>query len=184
MKIRMAVVAVAVLAAGGIVLAASRRQEPAKGGKFHEFLKQFEGTWETKSEFKFGEQVMKSKGTETNKLAVGGLFLVGDSKSEMEGTTMPFEAHVLWGYDEHKKKFTGTWVDNMSTALWPFEGTVDDAGKKFTLTMEGPNPMTGETMKIKMVHEISGKDARSLTLFMPGPDGKEVEMKIDYVRKK
>jgi hypothetical protein len=50
--------------------------------------------------------------------------------------------------------------------------------------MEGPNPMDGKTMKIKMVHEITGKDTRKLMLFMPGPDGKEMQMKIDYTRKK
>ena len=182
MKIRMTAVAVAVLVAGGIVLASVRRQEPPKGGKFHEFLKQFEGTWETKSEFKMGEQVMKSKGTETDKLGVGGLFLITDVKSDMDG--MAFDAHSIWGYDEHKKKYTGSWVDNMSTAIWPFEGTVDEAGKVFTLTMEGPDPHTEKMIKIKLVHEISGKDARSLTLVMPGPDGKEMEMKINYVRKK
>jgi hypothetical protein len=50
--------------------------------------------------------------------------------------------------------------------------------------MEGPNPATGENFKLKLVHEITGKDTRKLTLFIPGPDGKEMEMKIDYTRKK
>jgi len=185
MKTRVVVAAI-VVAAAGLAVAAVRQEEPgpAKAGKFHDFLKQFEGSWETKSEFQMGEQVMKSKGTETDKFAVGGLFLLTDGKADMEGMPMPFEFHSTWGYDEHKKKYTGSWVDNMSTAIWPFEGTVDEAGKVFTLAMEGPNPMDGKPMKIKFIHEITGKDARKLTLFMPGHDGKEMQMKIDYVRKK
>jgi hypothetical protein len=185
MNVRVAV-ALLVVAAAGLAVAAVRQEEhgPAKPGKFHELLKQFEGTWESKSEFKMGPDapVMKSTGTETDKFAVGGLFLVTDVNSDMGG--MKFEAHSMWGYDVHKKKFTGSWVDNMSTAIWPFEGTADAAGKVFTLMMEGPNPATGENFKIKLVHEITGKDTRKLTLFMPGPDGKEMEMKIDYTRKK
>ena len=186
MKTRAVAAALVIVATGGIVFAAARRQEPAppKPGKFHEHLKQFEGAWETKSEFQMApdQPAMKSTGTETDKFIVGGLFLMTDVKSEMGG--MAFDAHSIWGYDEHKKKYTGSWVDNMSTAIWPFEGTVDDAGKVFTLTMEGPNPMDGKLFKIKLVHEITGKDTRKLTLFMPGMDGKEMQMKIDYVRKK
>jgi hypothetical protein len=183
MKSRLAVAALVAVSAG-IAVAAVRQEEhgPAKPGKFHEFLKQFEGSWETKSEFKMGEQVMKSTGTEVSKFAVGGLFLVSDVKSDMDG--MAFEAHSTWGYDVHKKKYTGSWVDNMSTAIWPFEGTVDEAGKVFSLVMEGPEPMSGKMIKIKFIHEVASKDARSMKLIMPGPDGKEMEMKIDFVRKK
>lgn len=185
MRTRVAVAAL-VAAVAGLAVAAVRQDEPgpAKPGKFHGFLKQFEGSWETKSEFQMGadQPAMKSTGTETDKFAVGGLFLITDVKSEMGG--MAFEAHSIWGYDEHKKKYTGSWVDNMSSAIWPFEGTVDDAGKIFTLAMEGPDPMSGKTMKIRFIHEITGKDTRKLKLFIPGPDGKEMEMKIDYVRKK
>src|SRR4026209_2208587 len=109
MKIRMATVAVAVLVAGGIVLASVRRQDehgPRKPGKFHELLKQFEGNWETKSEFKMGPDMpaMKSWGTETGKCGVGGLCLISDVKSDMDG--MAFDAHSVWGYDEHKKKYS------------------------------------------------------------------------------
>jgi len=184
MKAHVAVVAFVAVADLAVAAVGLQDPGPAKPGKFHEFLRQFEGTWETKSEFQMApdQPAMKSKGTETDKFAVGGLFLMTDMKSDMEG--MSFEAHSIWGYDEHKKKYTGSWVDNMSTAIWPFEGTVDDAGKVFTLTMEGPDPMSGKTIKIKFVHEITGKDARTLTLFMPGPDGKETPMKIDYERKK
>jgi hypothetical protein len=185
MKMRPAV-AILVVAAAGLAVAAVRQEEhgPAQPGKFHELLKQFEGTWETKSEFQMAPEaaVMKSTGTEVSKFGVGGLFMISEVASEMGG--MKFEAHSMMGYDVHKKKFTGSWVDNMSTAIWPFEGTADAAGKVFTLTMEGPNPANGELFKIKLVHEITGKDTRKLTLFMPGPDGKEMEMKIDYTRKK
>jgi hypothetical protein len=89
------------------------------------------------------------------------------------------------GYDTGKKKYTGSWVDSMSTAIWTSEGTVDDAGRVFTGVMEGPDPETGKMMKMKMVSEITGKDSKKLTMYLDGPDGKEMQIgKIEYTRKK
>lgn len=189
MKSRMVAAVLAVATIGGVALAASLKQETwsaPKPGKFHEFLKQFEGTWETTAEFmgeKPGDPLQKSKGSGTDKLIAGGLFLITDYKGVM-GTT-EFIGHGIMGYDTVKKKYTGSWIDSMSTAIWTTEGTCDDAGKVFTATMEGPHPMTGEPMKMKMVSEITGKDSKKLTMFMAGEDGKEMQIgKIEYMRKK
>jgi hypothetical protein len=96
-----------------------------------------------------------------------------------------FVGHGVMGYDTLKKKYTGSWIDSMSTAIWTMEGTADDAGKVFTSVMEGPNPETGKPMKMKLVNEITGKDSKKLTFYMEGPDGKEFSMgKIEYTRKK
>lgn len=188
MKARLALASLAILAAGGLALADRAKQEkyePPKPTKNHEYLKQFEGTWEANSEFseKPGDPPMKSKGTETDKVAVGGLFLIIDHQSEMMG--MPFSGHGIMGYDTLKKKYVGSWVDSMSTAIWSSEGTVDDAGKVFTSVMEGPNPMTGKMMKMKYVSEITGKDTKKMTFYMEGADGKEHSTgKIEFTRKK
>jgi hypothetical protein len=178
---RIVLAAVAVLATAGLVVAATSWQEemaPVKPTKFHEFLKQFEGEW-------VGDVEMmgtKSKGSETDRLAAGGLFLVTDYQGEMMGNK--FSGHGIMGYDTLKKKYVGSWVDSMSTAIWTSEGSCDDAGKVFTSVMEGPDP-TGKMMKMKMVSEITGKDSKRLTFFMTGEDGKEHSTgKIEYTRKK
>ncbi|HTF56445.1 MAG TPA: DUF1579 domain-containing protein [Planctomycetota bacterium] len=189
MKARMAAASMAILAVGGLALAAGLRQEtytPPKPTKFHEYLKQFEGNWDSTAEFmgeKPGDPPMKSKGSGTDKLIAGGLFLVTDYKGNMMGTE--FVGHGIMGYDTVKKKYTGCWIDSMSTAIWTMEGTADDAGKVFTSVMEGPDPMSGKPMKMKMVSEITGKDSKKLTMSMEGPDGKEMSVgKIEYTRKK
>src|SRR5262245_62317598 len=180
MKARIAAVSLVVMAAGGLALAAARRQDqawaPPKPTKFHEFRKQMEGTWDTTAEFmgdKPGDPMQKSKGSGSDKLALNGLFLITDYKGEMGGAE--FIGHGIMGYDTHKKKYTGSWVDSMSTAIWSMEGTVDDAGKIFSGTMEGPNPVTGETMKMRMVTEVTGKDSKRMTMFATGEEGKEMQ---------
>ena len=174
------IAAILVLATAGIGVAASSRQEgfaPPKPTKFHEHLKQLEGEWESDVEM----MGSKSKGSETDRLVAGGLFLVMDYKGEMMGSA--FSGHGIMGYDTLKKKYVGSWVDSMSTAIWTSEGTVDDAGKVFTSVMEGPDP-SGKMMKMKMVSEITGKDSKRLTFYMTGEDGKEQQTgKIEYKRK-
>lgn len=187
MKARAAMVAVVVAAAGGLAMAAMRQEDwqPPKPGKQHEFLKQLEGTWVAESEFmnpKPGDPPMKGKSTDTCKLAVNGLFLIMDVEGTMMGK--PFLAHGIFGYDTHKSKFTGSWVDSMSTAIWTSEGSLDDSGKVLTCVMEGPDPMTGHPHKMKYVIEITGKDSRKMTFHMEH-EGKEMQVgTIDYKRKK
>ena len=156
----------------------------AKPGKEHAFLKNFEGEWESTSKMMMGDpEPVVAKGKETNRLIAGGLFLIQDMEAEMFGGT--FIGHATRGYDVHKKKYTGAWVDTMATGVYTIEGTLDDTGKVLTEWIEGANPQTGEPMKMKMVTEVKDKDRRISRFFMPGPDGKEAEMgSVEYVRKK
>jgi hypothetical protein len=180
-------VVAAVAVTAGVVMASAIPQEyqAPKPTKFHEFMKQVEGSWESQSEFQMdpSQPPAKSKGTQTDRLVCNGLFIVSEVKSQMAGA--PFEGHGIMGYDTLKKKYVGSWVDNMSTAIWTSEGTVDEAGKVFTAVMEGPDPMSGKPFKFKMVTEVTGKDSKKMTFIMTGEDGKEHSTgKIEYTRKK
>lgn len=148
-----------------------------KPGPEHEILKKSVGTWDaTIEEMHPGAPPKTSKGTETSKL-VGGLWLVSDFKSEMGG--QPFEGHAVGGYDSHKKKYVGTWVDSMSTGVFTSEGTLDPATKTMTDWMEGPGP-DGKPMKMKAVTEWKDDDTRVFTMYM----GEQPSMRITYKRRK
>ncbi len=148
-----------------------------KPGPEHEALKQAAGTWDATVEMmEPGAPPQTSKGTETSTM-VGGLWLVSDFKSEMGG--QPFEGHYVGGYDTHKKKYVGTWVDSMSTGVWHSEGTMDPATKTMTDWMEGPGP-DGKPMKHKTVTEWKDADTRVFTMYM----GDTPSMRITYKRRK
>ena len=50
--------------------------------------------------------------------------------------------------------------------------------------MEGPD-MTGKVVKMRSVVEYRGASTRIMTMYGPGPDGKEMEgMKITYTKRK
>ena len=86
----------------------------AKPVKEHEVLKKFEGEWDStmKATMEPGKDPMVSKGKESCKLIMGGLFLVTSLDAEMMGGK--FFGHGILGYDVQKKKYTGSWVDSMA----------------------------------------------------------------------
>lgn len=137
--------------------------------KEHTWLKQLDGDWVTECEavMEPGKPPMKCRGTESVK-SLGGLWTLSEISGDMMG--MPMTGIMTIGYDEAKKKYIGTWVCSMDTHLWKYEGTVN--GNTLTLNTEGPNPMTGKTVKMRDVIEIKDKDTKTLTSTMLGDDGK------------
>ena len=179
MSVRLSVIALLV-AAG-----AAQAQFP-KPGPEHELLKQFEGNWtcKTKMYMEPGKEPAESTAEYTSKMEVGGLFLVGKITGKF--FDQEFHARIISGYDTFKKKYTGTWVDNMSPALYSLEGSFDKSGKVYTEILEGPNPMDGKSMKMRMVTEMKDKDSFHTKMYgtPPGVEKETLVMEILYTRKK
>jgi len=176
----------AVLFAAVVVAAPVLAQGPPlpKPGPEQALFKQDEGTWDATVESFMapGAPPMTSKGVETNAVACGGLCLVTEFKAEFAG--MPFDGHGTTAYDSVKKKYVGSWTDSMSTGLLVGESTYDPAKKTVTGYMEGPD-MTGKVSKSKSVVEYKADGSRVFTMYMTGPDGKEVTgMRITYTKRK
>jgi hypothetical protein len=145
-----------------------------------------EGNWDAKVKTyaEPGKDPIESTATYAAKMEIGGLFLVGEIKGKM--LDMDFFAKSISGYDTFKKKYTGTWVDSMSPCLYSLEGSFDKTGKVYTEIMEGPNPGTGEKMKLRLVTEIKDKDSMNTKMFGTDPGAKEERlwMELIYTRKK
>lgn len=175
------------LTAGAAICAAgiAGQMPPApKPGPAHEALKAEAGTWNAAIEMvpAPGAPAMKSSGVETNVIGCGGLCLITDFKGTMApGET--FEGHGVVAYDPAKKKYVGSWTDSMSAGLAISEAAWDPAAKTFSGWMEGPDA-TGKVMKSRSVSEHKADGSRVLTMFAPGPDGKEFQMmRIVYTKK-
>jgi uncharacterized protein DUF1579 len=159
--------------------------EAPKPGPEHARLAKAVGNWDAEIESMMGgpgAPPMKSKGSETVKAQPGGLWFIADFQGEFGG--MPFHGHALSGYDTTKGKYVGAWADNFGTHLSTMEGTFDEKTKSGTSFMEAPG-MTGEMVKHRMVEKWIDDDSRTFEMFMPGADGKDMQvMKITYKRRK
>ncbi|HEX7899820.1 MAG TPA: DUF1579 domain-containing protein [Planctomycetota bacterium] len=155
----------------------------AKPVQEHALLKKFEGEWDSVAKFMMepGKEPVPAKGKESCKLIMGGLFLVTSVDSEMFGGK--FFGHGVLGYDIQKKKYTGSWVDSLNTAIYRVEGALE--GNVLTERLESTEPETGAPLKLRLVHELKDADHRTMRVFVTMPDGNEVETgSIAYTRRK
>ena len=100
-------------------------------GAAHKNLAGMEGTWtaKVKSWMSPGAPPMENDGTSESKMALGGRFLEERVQSSFMG--QPFSGIGYTGYDNVKKKYVSTWMDNMGTMIMVMEGTPDPAGKVY-----------------------------------------------------
>ena len=120
-----------------------------------------------------GAEPQNSKGESVNRLV--GRWLVINFKNHTTG----FEGVGLYGWDSAKKKYVGTWIDPMRTALVVAEGTWD--GKTMTWWSELQLP----DRSFRWREEVTTVDASTQTYrtFMPGPTGEYEMMTATYKRR-
>jgi hypothetical protein len=86
-----------------------------------------------------------NKGTSKVRWILGDRFVQEDFNGEFMGKA--FHGIGLTGYDNMKKKYVGSWIDDMSTGMFVTEGTADADGKGFTFHGKMDDPMTGQRNK-------------------------------------
>ena len=121
-----------------------------------------------------------SKGTETNTLVAGGLWLKSEFKADMMG--MAFEGHGLFGYDTQQGAHVGSWVDNSGTWMAVTKGTCAQGCREQTLFFEGYDEV-GKPASFKEIHTQPDHDHRRMVMFIKGKDGAfRRTMEMDYTR--
>lgn len=147
-------------------------------GDMHKMIESWNGTWsgEVTSWYSPGAPPQISKSTSVNKTVMGGRYQVSNFSGNMMG--MPFEGMGTLAYDNAKKVFISTWIDNMGTGLMKVEGPWDAASKSITLTGRcvDPGSGTGREMDLREVLKIIDDKNQMMEMYGPGPDGKEFKM--------
>ena len=154
-------------------------------GDPHKKLDGMVGSWDTKITMWMmpGMDPMNSTGTSTNQWVMGGRYLEQRFKGDFAG--MPFEGVGYTGYDNVKKQYWGTWMDNMSTGMMTSTGSVSADGKTWEFDATMADPMTGKDSVAKEKITIADADHHTMEMWVPGPDGKMFKnMEIAYSRKK
>jgi hypothetical protein len=154
-------------------------------GKEHEMLAKSVGVWNSEVTWREypGGPEQKSTGTTTNKMIMGGRYQVSNHSGNMMG--MPFEGMSTTAFDNQKKVFINTWIDNMGTGVMIMEGPWDEATQSITLKGKMVDPAMGKEIEMKEVLKIVDDNTHMFEMYKPGMDGKEFRcMEIKYTRKK
>ena len=154
--------------------------------KEHQWLQRLVGEWTFEAECNFGpdQPPMKTTGREVVR-SLGGLWTVGEGEGEMPGGGT-CQSIMTLGYDPQTGRFVGTFIASVMTHLWPYNGSLDAAGKVLTLDSEGPGFAGDGTMaKYQDIIEFVSDDHRILSSQCLGEDGRWIPfMKAHYRRTK
>jgi hypothetical protein len=169
--------------------------ELSKLNENHKLLASLAGNWTYNIKFWMNPdpnaKPQESKGNASTKPLMGGRYFVMDvsGKMQMPGPDgkmkeMEFKGMGIDGYDNVKKKFVSSWIDNMGTGIEFSEGTYDPATKTFTYTSE-MEAVPGVKTKTREVLKIADNDHHTFEWYEDRGNGQEAKtMEISYTRKK
>ena len=168
--------------------------EMSKLNENHKILSSLDGNWDYTLKFWMNPDPsaapQESSGTATRKTIMDGRYVMMDVSGHMQ---MPgedgkmkdveFKGMGTEGYDNVKKKFVASWIDNMGTGIEFSEGKYDSATKTFTYTME-MEPMPGMKTAVREVIKVTDDNHMSLEWYEKQKGGVEKKtMEISYTKK-
>lgn len=151
-------------------------------GSEHAWLAKQEGDWAI--EIKYWQpgnpEAMVSLGECTNTMVKGGRYLEANCTGNVFG--MPLEGRGITGFDNLRKIYFSTWIDNMGTGLAYSEGTMDKEG---VLVLKGTmtDPSAGGVVETLSKLHFEGDDKQVMKMY-GNESGEEVlVMQITYTKK-
>lgn len=154
----------------------------ATPGPMHRWIAKLNGTWDADvTSYMNPAAPEKSKATTVYSSVFNGLYQEGTMKGTMFG--MPFEGKSLTGYDNSKKIFFSTWIDNVGSGIVVMTGTYNEATKTLELKGTQTDPFTGKDSGIREVMKIIDDNTHTMEMYGSSFDGKEVKfMEATYKR--
>jgi len=152
-------------------------------GKEHEQLAKMNGEWKFTNKMWMDpkSEPTVSEGTAVCKMILDGRYSQMDVKGMVMG--MPFNGISLIAYDNGKKIYISTWIDNMGTGIMYGEGKYDDASKSTIIKGKMYDPMSGKDIDYKETLKWTDDNTMTMESFNI-IDGKEIKsMEITYTRK-
>jgi len=149
-------------------------------GDMHKMLATSNGKWteDVSMWMDPSQPPMKSTAVSENKMILGGRYQQSNITGSFSG--MPFEAQSIIGYDNMKKVFTSSWIDNMGTGIMNMEGPYDVATKTITLMGTEIDPMSGKEMKMRETIKMVDDNTQVIEMYsmMGGKETKNMEIKL------
>ncbi len=152
-------------------------------GAMHQLLIKSNGDWNEEITFwqAPGAPPTKADAKCFNSMILGDRYQVSASSGMMMG--MPFEGKSTVGYDNIKKVFQSTWIDNMGTGIVFMEGPYDAATKTVSMKGEMVDPMSGKIERARQTMKFIDDNNQLMEMYVT-KDGKEFKnMVIKFTRR-
>lgn len=146
-------------------------------GEPHAMMAKENGKWNEEITFYMapGAPPTTTKATCTNEMILGGRYQRGVHSGDMMG--MPFEGISTSGYDNGRKIYFSTWIDNMGTGIMYMEGKYNEAKKMLELKGTNTDPVTGKSMPVRETMRWVDENTMEMEMFNTA-DGKEFKSMV------
>lgn len=153
-------------------------------GKYHKWLASFDGDWDgaVKLWMDPSQPPMAYNIKTKNEMVMNGLYQKSTHSGEMMGK--PFEGEGTAGYDNTKKRFVTTWIDNFGSGIMQMEGELSSDDKIMITVGTMSDPMSGQDIKVKQVLTYISEDRHLFEMFMMMGETEMKTMEINYSRRK
>lgn len=151
-------------------------------GPMHQILAKNVGEWKLEMTVWMApdQPPAKSEGTSICEPILDGKYF--QNKQNGSFNNMPFSGIEISGYDNARKVFFSTWIDNMGTGIMLLEGKYDEAAKTLTYTGTSTDPM-GNQIKVRETFKFIDDNNKYYEMFVE-QNGKEFKtMEVKYTKK-
>lgn len=154
--------------------------EAGTPGEPHQKLARMAGDWDVAvTMYTMGPEPTTMEAEAHSEMILGGRFLRETFQGDFMG--QPFTGWNLTGYDNVTGRYQAVWVDNMSTGIYHYTGSME--GNTLTTTAEFQDPMSGDQVTSKNVIEMVSDDEIRMTAYEDRGSGWTKSMEITYTRK-
>ncbi len=154
----------------------------ATPGDIHKMMARSAGTWTAALTMWMAPNTppVTSTGESKNEMILGGRYLKATNTSNFMG--MPFEGISITGYDNAKKIFINSWIDNMGTGMMTLTGAWDASTNSINFTGTMVDPSSGKDMPVREVLKFVDDNHQTMEMYAvmaPGaPEAKTMEIKF------
>ncbi len=143
-------------------------------GKVHQMLAKADGKWDAEISFYANpdQASVVNKATCENRMILGGRYQQSIYKGVID--KLPFEGQGTLAYDNAKKIFISTWIDNMGTGVMQLEGTFDEATNTLNMKGRATDAVTGKDIIVRETMKIVDDNTQQMEMF-DTKDGKETK---------
>ena len=151
-------------------------------GESHQMLAKADGKWDAEISFYYNpDSPSVNKAVCESKMILGGRYQQSSYTGDIDG--MPFEGMNTLAYDNARKIFISTWVDNMGTGIMYMEGTYDAATTTMNFKGKATDVASGKDIAVREVFKIVDDKMHTMEMFET-KEGKEMKTMSILLKKK
>ena len=148
----------------------------------HQMLAKADGKWDAEISFYYNpDSPSVNKAVCESKMILGGRYQQSSYTGDIDG--MPFEGMNTLAYDNARKIFISTWVDNMGTGIMYMEGTYDAATTTMNFKGKATDVASGKDIAVREVFKIVDDKMHTMEMFET-KEGKEMKTMSILLKKK